>query len=87
MKSSEQVIVILQDARCQIDIRRAGRFLLGLAFGTKSFSSRLLPDLIEMIEVGAAERVDIFGLLVHLRRIERPHVSLFEHQTVRKMSQ
>jgi hypothetical protein len=59
MEGSKEVIVMLQNARCQVDLRRLRCFLLGCALLSKSALARLFPNLIKMVKIWPGEFMDI----------------------------
>jgi hypothetical protein len=61
VKGSEKVIVILQNARCQIDQQRLRLLLSPRLFRAKPLVAGLFRDFVEMIDVWTAEWVDVVG--------------------------
>src|SRR5579871_719391 len=87
MEGAKEVIVMLQNARCQVDLRRLRCFLLGCALLSQSVVARLFPNLIKMIKIWAGEIMDILSQGIHLCGIQNSGRPLFEEQAMRKMSQ
>jgi hypothetical protein len=48
------VIIILENAGCEVDLRRTRRLLLGGTLGSKSLGSGLFPDAIKVVKVWTA---------------------------------
>jgi hypothetical protein len=66
MEGSEEVIVMLQNARSQIDLRSLRSFLLGCALLFKSVVARLFPNLVKMVTIWAGKIMDILSQGIHL---------------------
>jgi hypothetical protein len=82
VKSFKQVVVIVQNARREVDLRWLRRLQVSLVCGAEAPTSRLLPEGEEVVNVRPAQFMEVLRESMDLAGVETLSVAIFEEQPV-----